>query len=298
MLGYILLYVLALINIFQIAAKIHLQPRNGHGAVQLDLLVILLIEISPTQVAPPFKALFQPRDPAGLRCLAVLAGIRSGKILVDDPQNPKWLVVYENTFGTIYPGGEIGTALLFEIITRLRSEKMVLLGLWSDDPRWELIPSEYDYEGRVLDFYDRARDGRLKKFINQMPEGCELRPVSADLIERSINRDAHFSGYPNHEAASSDLTGFFLMKADEILCEALAGPMVLGTREMGVDTPESYRQRGYATITCAKLIDTCEQQGLQTYWNCNKTNTASMKLARNLGYQTQKEYKLVAWYQK
>jgi len=113
-----------------------------------------------------------------------------------------------------------------------------------------------------------------------------------------VNRDAHFSGYLNHEDALNDLMGFFLMKDDEILCEALAGPVVLGTREMGVDTSESHRQLGYATITCAKLIDTCEQQGLQTYWNCNQANIASTKLARKFGYQTEKEYKLVAWYQK
>ncbi len=257
-----------------------------------------MIEIPPTQVASPLRALLQPRDPAGLRCLAVLEGIHAGKILVDDPQDPQWLVVYENTFGTIYPAGEIGTEVMVEIIHRLRSKKMVLLGLWLDDPRWALIPSDYDYEGRVLDFYDRARDDRLQPFFSQLPEGCELRPVDAALIERSVNREAHFLGYPSYEEALSDLTGFFLMKEAEILCEALAGPVILGTREIGVDTLEKHRQRGYAAITCAKLIDACEQQGLQTYWNCNQKNIPSMKLARKLGYQTENEYKLVAWHQK
>jgi hypothetical protein len=260
--------------------------------------VIPLIEISPAQVTALFKAHFHPRDPAGLRCLAVLEGIRAGKIIVDDPQKPNWLVVYENTFGTIYPEGEIGPDTLFKIITHLRSEKMVLLGLWPDDQRWEIVPPDFDYEGRVLDFYDRAQDGRLQTIIDQVPDGCELHPVDADLIERSVNRDAHFSGYSSREEALNDLMGFFLMKSDEILCEALAGLVILGTREMGVDTPESYRRRGYASITCAKLIQTCEQQGLQTYWNCNRANTGSLKLAHKLGYQTEKEYKLVAWYQK
>jgi len=261
-------------------------------------VVITLIEISPSQVPPPFEALFRLRDPAGLRCLAVLAGIQSGKILVDDPQKPNWLVVYENSFGTIYLGGAIETAPLFEIITCFRSEKMVLLGLWPNDPRWQIVPPDFDYEGRVLDFYDRTKDVHLQTIIDQVPVGCKLHPVDTDLIERSVNRDAYFSGYPSREDALNDLKGFFLMKDDEILCEAIAGPEILGTREMGVDTSESHRQRGFATITCAKLINTCEQQGLQTYWNCNQANTASKKLARKLGYQTEKEYKLVAWYQK
>lgn len=260
--------------------------------------MIPLIEIPLAQVTPAFKALFQPRDPAGLRCLAVVAGISKGRFFVDVVQNPSWLVVYENNFGTIYPVGEFGPETLFEIITHLRAEKMVLLGLWPEDPRWELVPPDFDYEGYVLDLYDRIEDGRLQALINQLPDECELHPVDADLIERSEHRDEHLSGYPSRDEALRDLLGFFLMRNDEILCEALAGPVVQGTREIGVDTPESHRRSGYASITCAKLIQTCEQQGLQTYWNCNKANRASVKLARKLGYQTEKEYKLVAWYQK
>jgi len=141
-----------------------------------------LIEISPSQVTPPFEALFRARDPAGLRCLAVLAGIHSGKIFVDDPQKPTWLLVHENTFGTIYLGGEIETASLFEIINRFRSEKMVLLGLWPNDPRWQIVPQDFDYEGRVLDFYDRAKDVHRQTIINQVPDGCKLHPVDAGLI--------------------------------------------------------------------------------------------------------------------
>ena len=86
-----------------------------------------------------------------------------------------------------------------------------------------------------------------------------------------------------------------MLKDDEILCEALAGAEVMGAREIGIDTPAPYRRRGYGTITCSKLIQHCEQQGLKTYWNCNKENPASVALARKLGYQTEKEYRLLIW---
>jgi RimJ/RimL family protein N-acetyltransferase len=108
----------------------------------------------------------------------------------------------------------------------------------------------------------------------------------------------HLSGYPSTAKALEDLMGFFLMREDEILCEALAGAEIMGIREIGVDTPELYRKRGYATLTCARLIQFCEQQGLQTYWNCNKYNHGSVALARKLGYQTEKEYRLLIWEKK
>jgi RimJ/RimL family protein N-acetyltransferase len=204
-------------------------------------------------------------------------------------------VVWESTFGAIYPWGDVSATVFRELIHRLREEKMVFLGLWPDDARWSLVGSDFDYEGCVLDFYDRIPDGRLQRFIDLLPEGAKLQAVDERLLERSQNRNLHLSGYPSPEEALEDMVGFFLMKGDEILSEALAGAEAMGTREIGIDTPEPHRQRGYATITCARLIQHCEHLGLQTYWNCNKENLASVALARKLGYQTEREYKLLMW---
>jgi len=257
--------------------------------------MMAMIEINKEQISPSVNSLFDPRDPAGLRCIAVLEGIRPGRIFTDSSHTPNWVVVWESTFGVIYPAGEVSASVYSELIYQLRKEKMVFLGLWPDDERWVLVQPEFDYEGRVLDFYNRIQDGRLQKFIDDLPDGTEFNPVDENLIERSVNRDLHLSGYPNLEKALDDLVGIFLMKGEDIFCEALAGAEVMGTREIGIDTPELHRRRGYATITCAKLIQTCECLGLQTYWNCNIENLASMALARKLGYQTEKEYKLLMW---
>jgi len=265
---------------------------------KLDLEMHSLVEISPSQITPALKAFFDPRDPAGLRCIAVLEGIRPGRIFSDSLDTPTWVVVWESVFNALYPAGEVDRSALCNLIEHFRQERMLFIGLWLDDPLWETIHPNFDQESRVLDFYDRIRDGHLQKYIDQLPLGTELCPVDENLIERSTNRDLHLSGYSSTERALEDMSGFFLMKGDEILCEALAGAEILGTHEIGIDTPEPYRQRGYATVTCAKLTQFCEQQGLHTYWNCNKFNGASVALARKLGYQTEKEYRLLIWEKK
>jgi RimJ/RimL family protein N-acetyltransferase len=180
----------------------------------------------------------------------------------------------------------------------MRKEKMVFLGLWPDDPLWRSVQPGFDQESRVLDFYDRIQDGRLDRFMRDLPEGLTLRPLDETLIERSVNRDLHLSGYPSREQSLDDLVGYFLMDGEAILCEALAGAKVMGVREIGIDTRESYRQLGYATLTSAKLIQSCEASGVRTYWNCNKYNAGSAALARKLGYQTEKEYRLLIWNQR
>lgn len=257
-----------------------------------------VIEIPASPISPALKSFIDPRDPAGLRCVVVLEGIRPGKNFTDDPTNPKWVIVWESAFGTLYPAGEVSIPALGELIQRFRQDRMIFLGLWLDDPLWSSIQPEIDQESRVYDFYDRIQDGCLQNFVDQLPKGVEFHPLDEKLIERSVNRDLHVSGYRSFEEALKDLVGFFLMKGDEVLCEAIAGAEIMGTREIGIDTPEPYRQRGFATLACAQLIQHCEQQGLQTYWNCNKYNEASVALARKLGYQTEKEYRLLIWKKK
>ncbi|MCA0455259.1 MAG: GNAT family N-acetyltransferase [Chloroflexi bacterium] len=57
------------------------------------------------------------------------------------------------------------------------------------------------------------------------------------------------------------------------------------------------RHQGYATLVCATLLQACEQQGCQTFWNCNSGNTPSLALARRLGYQRERQYQLTYWNQ-
>ena len=83
---------------------------------------------------------------------------------------------------------------------------------------------------------------------------------------------------------------------DEILSEAFAGPSVRGVVEIGVIVRKEHLRRGSGTIACVHLIRACEDLGYQTYWNCAKQNLASAGLARKLGYRTEREYKLVAWF--
>ena len=174
----------------------------------------------------------------------------------------------------------------------------MLLGMWPWDPRWACVTKEPNYEGKVLDYYDRPIGYGLEPFLDAVLEGCEIQRVDQVLLERSIQYDQHVAKFGSSEEINVDLMGFFLMRDDEILCEAVAGPVIRGTRGPGVDTYEAYRQKGYATITCASLIDACEKAGQETWWNCNTNNFASTALARKLGYREEKIYRLLGWFKK
>jgi hypothetical protein len=257
-----------------------------------------MIQALRNQVTPQLRALFDPRMPAGFRCFAVIEGHVAGRILTDDLHNPTWGAVQEGAFGTIYPGGALDAPTWRTLIAELRQAGDVLVGLWPGDQRIGLLPPERDYDGFTLDFTERPAGAGLDAYLRQVPDGCQVRSLDRQLFERSEDRDFSSALYGSAERALEHLSARFLMIGDQICCEAYAYFAALGTIEIATSTREQYRGRGYATIACAHLIQACERQGYQTYWNCARQNLASAALARKLGYQTEREYRLLAWLQK
>jgi GNAT superfamily N-acetyltransferase len=254
-----------------------------------------MIQVYPGQVTPALRALFDPDDPASLRGCAVLYGNAAGRILTDNPESPAWGLVQEAAFGTLYLGGALDRSLLQRIVAKLLDDGDVLVGLWPEDRRFHLLPSGANYDGSVLEFTDRPVGEGLTGHLGHMPDGCEIRHMDRSLFERCDGRYLYMSIFGSVDQALENGFGMCLMKDNAILCEAFAGPAARGQIEVGTQTGKEFRGRGFATLTCAYLVQWCEQQGYQTYWNCDKNNLASAAVARKLGYQVEREYRLLAW---
>jgi RimJ/RimL family protein N-acetyltransferase len=250
------------------------------------------LKLIPIQVTSELRTLFDPADPASLRCLAVLDGHAAGRIFTDHPDTPTWGVVQEAAFGSIYLAGDLQPNLLHQLITFLRAEGDVLVGLLQEDSRWSLMPPAPEYSGYTLEYTDREADQALPP----VPEGCELRRLDQSLSKQIVGRNLLIHIYGSVQQALKWGYGLCLMQEDELLCETFAGPEANGVIEIGVETQPHHMQKGYASITCAHLILEMEKQGYQTYWNCDKSNLPSVALARKLGYRTEREYRLQAWF--
>ena len=250
------------------------------------------LTLQPSQVTHELGALFNPSDPAFLRCQAVLDGHAAGWIFTDHPETPSWAVVQEAAFGSLYLAGGMQAAGLQELIGILRNQGNVLVGLWQDDPRWSLLPANPEYTGYTREFTDRLATGELP----DIPQGCKLKRLDQSLGKQILGRNMLVHMYGSIQQALQWGYGLCLLRGDELLCEAFAGPAAAGMIEIGVETHPHHMRKGYATLTCTHLIAEMEQQGYSTYWNCAKGNLPSAALARRLGYRTEKEYRLVAWF--
>jgi GNAT superfamily N-acetyltransferase len=254
-----------------------------------------MIQIAIEDIGPQLKTLIETANmPAILRQSAVLDRKALGQVFTDDARQPTWGIVREAMFGTLYLSGKPCPEVIQELIAKYRNENSILIGLWPGDPYLELLPLEPDYDGRVLEFFDRPIGTGLDPFL-KVPDGCDVRRMDLDLFLRSEDRDLILSIYGSAEEALAQGIGFGLMRGDEMVSEAFAAPAARGMIEMGVVTHEDHRRRGYGTTICAHTIHACESMGYETYWNCSKRNEASANLARKLGYCTWMEYRLLGW---
>lgn len=255
-----------------------------------------MIPVPLGKVSPALRSLFRTDEPQACRCFAVLDGNgHPGKIFTDDPGAPTWGIVWEGCDGATFIGGALDAATLAQAFAHLRRAGEVLVGLWLDDPRQRLLPPDPYYDGRTLEFYDRPVGRGLDRYLRQVPQGCVLRPLDRSLILRSEWGPDDVALVGGLDAWEKTHLGYCLMRGDQILCEATAGPPALGLREPGVFTQPEHRGRGSATLTAARLVHEVEAMGDRTYWNCAKQNVASAAVARKLGYRVEKEYRCLAW---
>ncbi len=54
--------------------------------------------------------------------------------------------------------------------------------------------------------------------------------------------------------------------------------------EIGIETEEAYRGKGFASMVCTALINYCLENGLEPVWSCRLENTGSFNLAQKLGF--------------
>jgi GNAT superfamily N-acetyltransferase len=255
------------------------------------------ITLTPDQVTAEHSRLLANDVPVELRRTAVLTGQLPGKILTNDPHSPTWVAIWEAGDGTVYWGGALAEGSVQAVVSMLQPQGEVLIPFWTkDDPIVLHLPANPDFEGAAIDFLERDRAVRLDQIMAQLPDGLAVRPADLSLFERSFWYEDNMRLAGSPEAYLATTRAFYLMQGEEMLCEASTGPLIDGVREMGIITHEAHRGLGYATLTCAKLVQACESAGERPFWNCSTRNLASAAVARKLGFVNEKVFEF-AWYE-
>lgn len=82
-----------------------------------------------------------------------------------------------------------------------------------------------------------------------------------------------------------DGVGFSLMVDGKPASTAYTAYVVDHEYELGIETVETCRGKGYAQYACAALIDYIIEKNFEPVWSCRLENTSSYMLAQKLGFE-------------
>ena len=239
---------------------------------------------------PALHKLFDINLPNSPALWAVLKGNHTGKVLVNDQNNPTQCVLRTDAALT-YFGGQIRQEFLDEAVRRFRELGLIWL-VW---PHQTALTPPGDPAEVVdrLEFYGYNPDSdMLDQLKKRLPAGYKIRTIDAELLQRCEWREEmefYAGGFDNFLKHG---IGLCMMHDDEIIVEAYASALGKTRAEIGAITREHHRGQGYAPISCAYLIEECERRGYQAYWSCDADHTASIRVAQKLGCEYEKPYQI------
>ena len=210
-----------------------------------------------------------------------------GKVFVTDPDHPA------SAFASVGCFGFFAGVPDRELVSH-KPEGFVILA--PQDEAWAALIEEcYPSAKRVIRYAIR-KDTRfdtdaLRREADSLPEGYEMREIDGELydlcLEDPVTRD-FVSSFESREKYLELGRSMVILKEGRIVAGVSSYTRYREGIEIEVDTVESERRKGLATIVCAALILRCLKEGLYPSWDAQNMN--SVRLAEKLGYEFDHEY--------
>lgn len=235
---------------------------------------------------------------------AVIEHKIKGAVLVDDPENPK-------TFYVVHPYGM--TLLFGDSKNEKFNHDLRAYALNTDQIRdkheWmQAFPNTWNdvlanLFGDTLIAYSKNAKQQEKgiielnarvnfkfekeKFERKTIDSPDIRIIRTN---KEVFREMPGSVVPAYfwETAEDFLSkgiGFSLYYKGKLASTAYSSCINATQLELGIETAAKFRRMGFAKYVCRELIDYCIENTYEPVWACRLENTASYKLAQELGFR-------------
>lgn len=226
---------------------------------------------------------------------AVLDGSIAGKVYADCREHPRtFYVAHPSGMSLLYgdTGNEGFTEHLYDYITNTSGARSGTEWLQADpETEWNHIIDAMiaAHDGKIY------RDTRVNFSFNreaylEAKEQCLQH--NAKVVQTSREQflkqtgsvvPRYFWSNENHFAEKG--IGFTVLQEGTDAATAFSAYRSEHQLEIGIESFEGYRGKGYAFLAASRLIDYCLGQGLEPVWACRMDNQGSYHLARKLGFE-------------
>ena len=242
---------------------------------------------------------------------AILAGLKSGRVVVDDPVQPRAGLLWDKKI-TFFVGGDARrpgfVASLADEIARAAAEVGEGSSRWfriGCGPGWERVIEEDLHDlspvkaKRVVYEYRRAKPLRAKPLLDSranLPPGFAVVRVDEGLLART---DLTYLPYLLEELQGTwrELAlffrhgfGFAAVSCDAVVAWCLSEYNTGRQCGIGVETLREFQRRGLGTAVVAALVEECLARDIRPQWHAAEENLASVALARKAGFEPLRDY--------
>jgi hypothetical protein len=237
---------------------------------------------------------------------AVLQGHIRGTVYVDQPENP-------STFYVVHP---YGMSLLFGDTTNEKFNSWLLghaLNIFKTRDRYEWLQAYPETWNKQI---ASEWEEHLRKSGDNVDGATNVSIEENTRVNFKFNKAAYLDFKAKHPLASistirtdgqmfenmqgsvipsrfwdnaadfsNRAVAFSVMDGDRVAATAFSAFVIGNQLEIGIETSESYRGKGYALAVCMALIDYCLEHNYIPVWGCKLENMPSFLLARKLGFE-------------
>lgn len=215
-----------------------------------------------------------------------------GAVFVDDKKNPQTAMAVTADF--VFLSGKPDADFISERPEGFEAQFAILV---PKDRPWEQMIEETLLErAKKVTRYAICKGtkfdcGKLTEIVKHLDDAYKLKMIDQqaydEIVETKWACDL-CSQYETYEKYRKLGIGAVIYKGRELVAGASSYTVYEGGIEIEIDTREDYRRKGLALVCGAKLILACLEKGLYPSWDAQ--NIGSVRLAKKLGYEFDKEY--------
>ncbi|GKX30717.1 hypothetical protein SH1V18_31970 [Vallitalea longa] len=234
---------------------------------------------------------------------------KSGLIFVDDEKNPQTACIYNNQHNFYITGKatnktfneNLSKYILNDICSSMvETDCLDFYIHFSDMDSWEEeIKNIFGqhYVSRINWRYYQF-DTERSNIKVELPEGYLLKKIDAELLNRkdlkNIEKIIEWTsteGWLNQEDFLNNGFGFCIITGQNIVSWCLADYVISNRCEIGIETDEDYRRKGFASIVVSACVKHCLSIGIDHIgWRCFESNIGSRKTAEKVGFKLLKNF--------
>lgn len=219
-----------------------------------------------------------------------------GELYADEQANPtSFFAIHPYGMGLLF--GDASNACFNESLVdyvvnkKQKRSKDLWLQAWPDHwhSLWKQLLEREDVKERTDEFvrvnFEFDESVFLANRVTLEDPRVVLQETDGELFERMKGSVVPSSFWNDAQDFVLKGKGFSLVCGSEVAATAYSAFVIDNLLEIGIETVNGYRARGYAKEVCTALIDYALRQGLVPVWGCKRDNYASYQLAQKLGFR-------------